>query len=400
MKKEIEISDLAEFQTAYNKNSKNSKITRAIKEKGVKKACLNKARLEELSFQFNIEIPETKIYDQKNSYQCNIYAFLRVLKSIVQKENPTLHINQVNLSANYLDFYDKLEKVNTVYNVLVEQKNLSLEIINNVVNRYIGIYGTFHFCVELIEKYGIVPTEAMEEASDNYDAFKTLELLKMKIKSDAILFLNKTKKEKRQLKQKGMQEAYLFLAKTMGNPPLTFSYKKEKFTPQSFKEKIVKSNLEKFITVTFYPKKVFKDSYTFIPNVYLNKKEEIKILNIEKIRKAVLQQLQEGIAVWFSAEESTTLDYDYNILDTNTFKYKELLNIEELPKKEKIVLDIINYDHAMCITGALVENETVKQWKVDNSFGKHGVYKGQLIMTNTFFENNIIAFIIHEKYLK
>ena len=41
MKREIEINDLTEFQTAYKKDSENSKITQTIKEKGIKKAILH-----------------------------------------------------------------------------------------------------------------------------------------------------------------------------------------------------------------------------------------------------------------------------------------------------------------------------------------------------------------------
>ncbi len=62
-------------------------------------------------------------------------------------------------------------------------------------------------------------------------------------------------------------------------------------------------------------------------------------------------------------------------------------------------LDLIDYDHAMCITGALVEGKNIKQFKVDNSFGKHGNYKGQLIMTPSFLDNCVITTIINKKYI-
>ena len=70
-----------------------------------------------------------------------------------------------------------------------------------------------------------------------------------------------------------------------------------------------------------------------------------------------------------------------------------------MPNDYKLRLDMINYDHAMCITGALIKDKEVKQFKVDNSFGYHGRHKGHLIMTNSFFENCPITFIINKKYL-
>ena len=64
-----------------------------------------------------------------------------------------------------------------------------------------------------------------------------------------------------------------------------------------------------------------------------------------------------------------------------------------------MLLNMLNYDHAMCITGALVEKGKIKQFKVDNSFGLHGGYKGRLIMPCSFLESGVITIIINKKYL-
>lgn len=399
MKQEIEMKDLEQFRNKYKENNNNSKIEQSIKNIGLRKTCLNKDLASKYQYDFNIEIPKVKIYDQKKSYQCNIYAFLRVIKSIMQKENPTLEIDTLDLSANYLDFYDKLEKVNSCYNDLMSQDTITLEDINNKVNRYVGIYGTFHYCRELVKKYGLVPTSAMQEASVKYDAFEILELLKAKIKADATLLIDRKEKTLEELKSYLMKEAYIFLSKTMGNPPLYFKWDNKEMTPLEFKNQYLKSDLEDYVTVISYDKETFYNSYAYIPNVYLKDTEEIKTLSMEQIKNAVVRQLKDGIGVWFSSEESTTLDYDLNLLDDNIYKYKELLNIKEISKEDKLTLDLINYDHAMCIIGAKVENGKVLQFKVDNSFDEHGKYKGHLIMTNSFFENDIITIVVNKKYL-
>lgn len=200
MKQEIEMKDLEQFRNKYEENNNNCKIEQSIKNVGLRKTCLNKDLAAKYQYDFNIEIPKVKIYDQKKSYQCSIYAFLRVIKSIMQKENPTLEIDTLDLSANYLDFYDKLEKVNSCYNDLMSQDTITLEDINNKVNRYVGIYGTFHYCRELVKKYGLVPTSVMKEASVEYDAFEILELLKAKIKSDATLLIDRKEENLEELK--------------------------------------------------------------------------------------------------------------------------------------------------------------------------------------------------------
>lgn len=52
-----------------------------------------------------------------------------------------------------------------------------------------------------------------------------------------------------------MKEAYNFLSKVMGNPPVNFSYHGEILTPIAFKEKYIKCDLEDYVTVTYYDKK-------------------------------------------------------------------------------------------------------------------------------------------------
>lgn len=400
MNSEISMEDMLYFKTEYENNKENMEIENKIRKLGVMNASAEENIKSKIEFKFNIEIPETKIYNQHNSCQCNIYAFLRVVKSIMQKKS-SLDINNLDLSATYISFFDKLEKINSLYNDLIYCDNLSLDIINNKVNRYIGSYGTFHFCREIINKYGLVPTKNMSEVENNYNELLVVRLLKNKIKSDSLDLINIKDINDRKIKKKTlMNEAYSFLSKTLGNPPISFEFNNEIFTPIKFKNKYLKSNLEDYVTVTTFNKDALFNSYSFIPNVYLNDNENIITATPYKVKDAIVKQLKDGIGVWFSSEESTTLDYDCNILDGSLYNYYDMLNIKKIPKNKKLSLDIINYDHAMCITGALVENDEIKQFKVDNSFGKHGKFNGYLIMTNSFFDNYVITSIINKKYLK
>jgi len=45
-----------------------------------------------------------------------------------------------------------------------------------------------------------------------------------------------------------------------------------------------------------------------------------------------------------------------------------------------------------------MENEIVTQFKIDNSFGLHGQFKGRLIMTPEFLNNYVITCIIDKRY--
>lgn len=395
MNKEISLKDIEEFAKEFENNNSNLEDSNKIKDFGIMTASKDTNKCSSLEFKFNIEVPESKIYNQRGSQQCNIYAFLRVVKDIMRKRG----LEDIDLSASYIAFFDKLEKINTLYNDLISDDNLTIDKIRDKTNRYVGNYGTFHFCLKIINKYGIMPEKEMSDVNEKYNESLTLELLRDKIKSDALLLMDE-KGDKEKLKKTLMNEAYNFLANVYGVPPLDFTIHGSNYTPLQFKEWLTGDSLDNFITVTSIDIDSFYNSNAFIPSVYLSDNEEVRYLDHDKQKKAILKQLESGISVLFSTEESKTLDYQDDILDTNLYNYNHLLNIRNISKEEKIILGIIDYDHAMAITGALVENDKIKQFKVDNSFGYHGQFKGRVIMTSDYFDNYVITTIIDKRFLE
>ena len=398
MNKEIKLEDIEIYQNNYLADKNNVNIQKFIYANGINETCFNYDLESKTKFDFNIEIPKVKMYNQRNAYECNIFAFLRVVKGIIKKEN-NFDANKLDISASYIDFYDKLEKINTAYNELFKEKNLTIPKISQIINRYIGIYGTFNYCKKIINKYGFVLSKDMPEVNGKYNAVQVNELLRHKIKADALCLINRNKVNDNTLKKYLINEAYIFLSKVLGNPPTKVKFDNKKFTPLEFRNTILKDTLDDYVSVTTFNQNVLYSSDSFVPSVYLKDNEEIISISNEELKNAIIKQLIDGIGIWFSSEESTTLDYRANILDDHIYKYDKYLNIKPLSKDDKLLMDITSYDHAMCITGALVKNNKVKQFKVDNSFGYHGKYKGKLIMTNSFLENQLIVAIINKKYL-
>lgn len=393
MDHEITLSDIEIFHHCYLEDKENKNITEKISKKGIDQACLDKKRVKTFSYDFNLFIKEVKLPNQEATCTCNIYAFLRFLKSIMIQEK-----KDIDLSQSYLTFFDKLEKINQFYLSILKEKELDKEKSLSYANRYIGSFGTFHFVRELVNKYGFVPKKAMPDYNDKIDAALFNELLKDKVMGDALELLA-FNGDKKALKEKWMKSSYLFLARILGNPPTNFVYKGKAYTPSEFKEEYLSTNLEEYIAVTTHQKSALLNSDAFIPSCYL-KEEEIFKYDQSRVEKAILKQLKDGIAVWFSAEESTTLDYQSGILDTKVYRYQELLKIPEISKKDALLLGMIGYDHAMCITGVKKENDKIIQYKVDNSFGKVGKFHGHLIMSQEFFERDVIITILNQKYLK
>ena len=67
---ELELKEIEQFSKKYNKNIKNKDIENKIKEYGIDKVCLNRKIIEENPPIFNLELEDTKRYDQKESLRC------------------------------------------------------------------------------------------------------------------------------------------------------------------------------------------------------------------------------------------------------------------------------------------------------------------------------------------
>ncbi len=115
----ISLKDIKEFSKEYNNNPINKIIENAITANGLEEVCLNRDIVEENQFVFNIELPDSKRYDQKDSWKCWIYAGLNMIKHNMAK-NLKIDLMDFELSSNYIAFYDKLEKSNYVYENIIQ----------------------------------------------------------------------------------------------------------------------------------------------------------------------------------------------------------------------------------------------------------------------------------------
>ncbi len=396
MKSEVSANDLLKFEQIYHDNPENSVTETRVRDEGLLEASKNSQKYK---FKFNIETPKTKIYHQHDSHQCNIYAFLRVVKDVL-RQNTDLNVGGLDLSSNYINFYDKLEKANALYNELIDADELSLELIRDKTDWYIGSFGTFHFCREIVNKYGLAPTQNMKEVDRRYNDRLVIKLLRDKIKSDAVSLLKMSSKiEKLSKKSSLMYGVYQFLAKVYGMPPTNFTFAGEDFTPLEFKNHFLGDALEDFVTVTAFDQETLLSSYAFVPNIYLNDSETILYSDHVKIKEAIIKQLISGVSVWFSAEEFLPSNYRDGILDNEAYGFSRILDIPDLTAQQKLTLGVTTYDHAMCITGALTKNNIAEQFRVDNSFGQRGKYGGQMLMTSSFLENSVITLVINRKFL-
>lgn len=182
--KNIELKDIEQFSKKYNQIQENKQIEENIKKYGLNKVCINRDIIKQNPASFNLELSETKRYDQKNSLRCWAFAGINVIKRNMAN-NLNIDIMDFELSDNYIAFFHRLEKTNTTYEKIINTKTVDATKIikKGILEDPINETGNWQTFVEIVKKYGLVPMEVMPITIEGEDAKRVNNLYAEAVKS-------------------------------------------------------------------------------------------------------------------------------------------------------------------------------------------------------------------------
>lgn len=359
--------------------------------------CKNESVLDNknINDQFSVDLGDYKIYDQKGSMTCWIFASMNLIKKeIATKLN--VHENNLDFSVSYLSFYDRYEKLDKLYDEIIN-KNCEINHVKYLLFDYINPFGSFSSFQYLVNKYGIVLDEQMPSNANILIPNDVNMVIKEKVIYDIDILLSakstKTKAELNEMKEQFLQEDFNLLVNIFGRPPEPTDLVLNSF---------VKDTLNQYIHVVSLNALEFNQKYNLnfnVPNF-----EPTQYLNVEitKIKNAVIKSLKEKNPVWFGCSYrymSSSLKNKDGILDSYLYDFDKI-GVKRLPKNIAEKYDLLNYDHAMVFTGVDLVDDQASKWKVLNTFGKDHNRNGYFIMNNNFFDDNVFLFAIKKKYLE
>lgn len=419
MENQISLEQIKRFKESYNLDKTNKIIENAITKNGLENACINRDIIIENQPIFNIELPESKRYDQQDSWRCWIYAGLNLIKHNIAK-NLNINVIDLELSNNYIAFFDKLEKSNTAYEHIINLENTEFDYLHkeSIIEHCVSEGGYWEWFVAIVNKYGIVPYAYNPNVVESTNYEKVEYLYTEKVKKDFITLLELKKigtdiSLLREEKSKFLQENYNLLSKILGEPITEFDYeykdkngeykRYEKLTPIEFKNKFLDLKLENFVTIGNMPMynkeyyKVYKKKY--LTNVYQN--SYIKYLNlpIEDLKELTIKQLKDSIPVYMGAHIRKFRDKKSGILDIRLYNYEDTLDFKRLSKEEALNLYDISMHHVMTFTGVNLIDNKPQRWKIEDSYGDKEKVNGYYIMNDNFFNEFVLSVIIDKKYL-
>lgn len=354
---------------------------------------------------FNVEINNCKIYNQKGSFICWIYAAINMIKTeLIEQFGENFEI-----SANYISFFDRYEKLELLYDKIINYE-CQYNQIKYLLYDYVNTCGDFSSFKYLIQKYGIVLEHQMPMTENNFIPNDINELIKEKVINDIEIIISKKStncdiKQLHDLKEEMMLENYKILVNIFGEPPTKFdSYYlniEKEITPTEFVNTYISKFLEDCIEIVSLSTMKYNQKYKLDFNVPNLKNTEYLNLNVNDIKKSIIKSLKNGIPVWFGCSYrfmSASCKNKNGILFNRLYNF-EKIGIKKLHKSIAEKYNFLNYDHAMLFTGVNIVNDEPKVWKVLNSFGEQNNNDGYLVMDNDFFDENVFMFAINKKYL-
>ena len=419
MENQISLQQINNFSKEYNKDTANKVIENKITQNGIENTCINQDVIKENPPIFNIELPESKRYHQKESHKCWIFAGINTIKYNIA-ENLKIDVIDLELSDNYIAFFDKLEKSNNTYENIIALENTDLTYVRkeNILKFCVSEGGYWQWFVAIINKYGMVPMNVMPNVVESINYEKIDAIFTEKVKKDAIYLLElKNKKESleklREAKNKFLQENYNLLSKILGEPKFTFDYvykdKNNKtisypnMTPADFRDKFLTLNLNDFVSIGNLPmyNKQYDKIYAkkYLGNIYQRSRVTFLNLPVEELKDLAIKQLKDGIPVWLGIYHKKFRDKKSGVLDLRLYDCKEMLGVTPLNKKEALNTNDIWLDHAMTFCGVhLVKGKSIR-WKVEDSKGDEEKANGYYIMNDNYFDAFVLNIIIDKKYL-
>ncbi len=411
---EIKLETLQKDLKEYQKDNKNTVLRHAMSKTPLSTVVRSQDEIENVNFDFDINLKTLSAANQKQSGRCWIFAATNVAREIIAKK---LNIGEFELSQSYVAFYDRLEKCNFLLEAVINEldKDYDDRTLQFLLQSGIGDGGQWDMFVNVVNKYGLCPKHVYPETCTSSATRDTNLLINFNIRkfasdAKALKDLNKV----RALKEEVLKKIYFLLINAYGVPPQSFTFeytdkdgnyhKEEGLSPLSFKEKYIGDELDNYVSIINAPTKdkAFNKSYTvkYLGNVVGGKIVNHLNLEMSRLKELIISQLKDEQIVWFGSDVGFYGDREVGIWDDRIFDYESAIGLDyKMDKGEALDYRASAMNHAMCITGVAFKDGKPHKWKIENSWGTANGNNGYYYMSSSWFDHFVYQAVVNKKYL-
>ena len=404
---------MGRIRQGYTASAEQKAIKNALASNSIATLAINAENLTMCDTHFSHQVKTVGITNQKSSGRCWLFTGLNVLRA---KMIDKYDLPEMEFSQNYCSFYDLLEKSNLFLQAIIDTRELALDDrkVEWLIRNPIGDGGQFTGVSNIIMKYGVAPKSAMPETFQSENTGQMSNILRLKLREYALELRAMKPAEAAKRKVEMLTEIYRILVECLGVPPTEFEWarynkqgelvSKKTYTPKSFYDEYIGEDLEKnYVMIMNDPTREYGKVYEIEYDRHVYDGENWLYINlpIERIKEMAIASIKDNVALYFSCDVGKFIDRSKGTLDVANFDYESLFRTSfPMDKKQRIETHSSSSSHAMTLIAVdLDENGKSKKWMVENSWGVTSGYKGNLIMTDEWFNEYMFRVVVERKYV-
>jgi bleomycin hydrolase len=405
---------MQEIRQGYTASEADKAARNALAFNPISELATNADNLAMIDTNFSHRVKTKGVTDQHQSGRCWLFTGLNVLRAqMIDEQN----LASLEFSQNYLFFYDQLEKCNLFLQAVIDTKHLPMDDrqVEWLFKNPLSDGGQFTGVSNLVMKYGVVPAEIMPENYQTNNTSAISSLIATKLREYGLkLRSQKDRRAPAALKVEMLKEIYSMLARAYGVPPTEFEWTRcdkdgniietKKYTPKSFyAEYFGDLDLENdFVMVMNDPSREYYKVYEIEYDRHVYDGDNWVYLNlpIDEVKALAIASIKDNTAMYFSCDVGKFLLSKKGTLDINNFDYSSLMGVDfPMNKEERVRTFASGSSHAMTLIAVDLDEEgNAKKWMVENSWGPQAGWRGNLIMTNEWFEEYMFRVVVNKKY--
>lgn len=394
---------LQTIRQGYTNSPADKAVRNALNAVALNTIAVNAENAAMIDTEFSDRVKTVGITDQKQSGRCWLFTGLNVLRAAAISQHD---LGKFQFSQTYNFFYDQLEKANLFLQAIIDTKDLPLDDrkVDWLLSNPISDGGTWTGVANLVMKYGVVPAEVMPESFIANSTSQMATQLKTILRQDALKLREaKCPKCAGKLKVEMLSEIYRILCLAYGEPPVEFEWKGKTYTPQEFYAEFVGFDLNNnYVMLMNDPSREYNKLYEIQYDRHLYDGDNWLYLNlpIDRIKEMAIASIKDNNAMYFSCDVGKFLDRKKGVADLANFDYESLLGVDfTMDKKQRIQTHASGSSHAMTLIAVDIKDGKPVKWMVENSWGETAGYKGNIIMTDEWFDEYMFRLVVEKKYL-
>lgn len=401
---------LKSISRGYEGSSYDKAVRNALNVASIATLAANADNSAMIDTEFSDRVRTKGITDQKSSGRCWLFTGLNVLRAAAIDK---YDLGDFQFSQNYNFFWDQLEKANLFLQAVIDTRDRSFDDreVDWLFSHPISDGGTFTGVANLVMKYGVVPSNVMPESYSANSTSAMATQLKTLLRRQGLELREtpngvKSKDLPAYLqgrKVEMLQEVYHVLAICLGVPPEEFEWEGRTYTPTEFYNELLGYDLEHdYVMLMNDPSREYGKVYEIQYDRHLYDGQNWLYVNlpVERIKEMAIASIKANTAMYFSCDVGKYLNRATGVADLNNFDYESLLGVNlSMDKKQRVLTHASGSSHAMTLIAVDLKDGEPRKWMVENSWGASSGYKGNIIMTDEWFNEYMFRLVVEKQFV-